>query len=103
MNTDEILAALRQVQEALRSCEYTKSSWEGGSSENFYFSYGKINHAEKQLPAIIAAVEEQQNTVAGLREDLRQLIRVVLTNPTDAAGFVQANYHKEYTELAKHA
>lgn len=33
MNTDEILAALRQVQEALRSCEYTKSSWDGGSSE----------------------------------------------------------------------
>lgn len=57
MNTDEILAALRQVQEALRSCEYTKSSWERGSSENFYFSYGKINHAEKQLPALIAAVE----------------------------------------------
>ncbi len=94
MTKDEIIAGLRQVQEALIDL---------GACNIPDCTEPNCNRALSQLPAIIAAVEEQQNTVAGLREDLRQLIRVVLTNPTDAAGFVQANYHKEYTELAKQA
>ena len=87
MTPDEIIAGLRQVQEALIDL---------GACNIPDCTEPNCNRALSQLPAIIAAVEEQQNTVAGLREDLRQLIRVVLTNPADAAGFIQANYPREF-------
>ncbi|WP_020476252.1 hypothetical protein [Zavarzinella formosa] len=32
----------------------------------------------------------------GLAEDLNQLIRVALTNPTDLRGFIEANYPQEF-------
>lgn len=94
MTPNEIAAGLRQVQEALIDL---------GACNNPDCTEPNCNRALSQLPTVIAAVEEQQNTVAGLREDLRQLIRVVLTNPADAAGFILANYPKECAELAKHA
>ena len=101
MTKDKIIAGLRQVQEALEAAHRIASAYSMQYAWSREFDDSVMSL--KQLHAIIAAVEEQQNTITGLREDLRQLIRVVLTNPTDAAGFVQANYHKEYTELAKHA
>ncbi|WP_143393973.1 hypothetical protein [Fimbriiglobus ruber] len=35
----------------------------------------------------------------GMNEDLNQLIRVCLTNPADASGFIQANYPKQYAAM----
>lgn len=43
------------------------------------------------------------DTSDGLREDVRQLIRVALTNPADMRGFIQANYPKEYAEMGQNA
>lgn len=47
------------------------------------------------------ANEPVSSAEAGLREDLEQLIRVCLTNPKDAIGFIAANYPREYAESAE--
>lgn len=36
-----------------------------------------------------------------LRQDLHQLIRVCLTNPSDLDGFIKANYPSEYAEFVE--
>lgn len=96
MTPDEIIAGLRQVQEALEAAHRIASAYSMQYAWSREFDDSVMSL--KQLHAIIAAVEEQQNTITGLREDLRQLIRVVLNNPADAAGFIQANYPREFLQ-----
>lgn len=47
----------------------------------------------------ISIIRHQGDAGDGIRDDLDQLIRVCLTNPSDIRGFIQANYPEEYETM----
>jgi len=71
----------------------------------YYHSNALIPTPNNKMDLCGICLKETENTCAdernsgeGVAEDLHQLIRVALTNPSDMRGFIQANYPSEYAQ-----